>query len=250
MQPGDTAHAPQAAAHTAGRKGIYLFSPNSPGTSKPWPFVPEAQAARSGAGRAGQGSETRLRVLCWDGDIALRRLCGQRAGSQVHARPRAPASGVSPGPGRCLKGCLPGQGGFAGAGCSFSSDCGCSSDSPACPGGKQAGRPSSWLKTRKPSQIREKEAVLCPPRWRLKSVHAPRCPPAGRAIKAARVLRGIQIPTRSSGRAGRWGEGGSPALPGRRRALGAERLNPTSFSGAHGQAQIKGGKRTGEEREA
>lgn len=157
MQPRDTAHAPLAAAHTAGRRGIYLFSPNSPGTSKPWPLVPEAQAARSGAGRAGQGSDTGPRVLCWDGDIALRRLCGQWARGQVHARPRAPASGASPGPGRCLKGCLPGQGGFAGAGCSCSSDCGCSCDSPACPGGKQAGRPSSWLKTRKPSRIRERK---------------------------------------------------------------------------------------------
>lgn len=112
------------------------------------------QGARARARRPGSG--------CTAGTATSHSAgrCGQRARSQVHARPWAPASRASPGPGSCLKGCLPGQGGFAGAGCSLSSAGGCSCDSPACPGGKQAGRASSWPRKRKPSQTREGKRPL------------------------------------------------------------------------------------------
>lgn len=89
------------------------------------------------------------------------------------------ASGASPRAGLWLKGCLPGPGCFSGAGHSFSSsDSGCSCDSPACSGGKQAGRSSSWLKKTKPNQIKGREKGSCPlsaELWQLKSIHVLCC---------------------------------------------------------------------------
>lgn len=108
------------------------------------PLCSEAQGrgARSGAWARGPGVGLRCGsavTVTWH-SFGLR---GQRRpGAQSPARLWLLASGASPTPGRCLKGCLPGPGSFAGAGHSFSSpDSGCSCDSPACSGGKPAGNP-------------------------------------------------------------------------------------------------------------
>lgn len=156
----DPAHATQAAADTAGEeRDCYLFSPSSPGTSKPWPFVLRGAGSEGRAGRMDRGSG----CLCWRQHRILRAARPVGQGACSAARPWRPESGACPGPGRCLKGCLPGLGGFAGAGHSLSSSAsGCSCVSSARSGGKQAGRSSSGRRTMtKPSRIKGKEALLC-----------------------------------------------------------------------------------------
>lgn len=150
------------------KRDFYLFSPSSPGISKPWPLAlcaqrlkAEGAECRAQAGARGPGPGDGAQVWpCCDGDIALPRAARPAGpGAQSTARLWRPASGASPAPG-----CCPGPGSFAGAGhSSSSSDSGCSCDSPACSGGKQAGRSSSWLKTTKPDPMKEREKGSGPP---------------------------------------------------------------------------------------
>lgn len=145
------------------------------------PLCSEAQGRGAESARRGPRPGDRAQVwLGCDGDIALLRAARPAGpGAQSTARLQLLASGVSPAPGRCLKGCLPEPGSLAGAGHSFSSsDSGCSWDSPACSGGKQAGRSGSWLKKTKPSPMKERgkgSGPLSAELWRLKSIHVLRC---------------------------------------------------------------------------
>lgn len=135
----DPAHATQAAANTAGEKrDFYLFSPSSPGTNKPWPFVLRGSGSEGLSGAHGPRLRTRLRVALLGRQHRIPLGCAASGpGARSTARPWLPANGASPRPGCFLKGCLPRPGGFAGAGHSFSSsDSGCSCNLPACSGGK------------------------------------------------------------------------------------------------------------------
>lgn len=157
----------QAAAHTAGEKGdVYLLSPSSPGTSKPWPPV---LGLRQRAVRLGQGSGG------FAGTVTSPSAGGVASGpgARSTARPQARASGASPGPGCCLKGCLPGQGGCAGAGHSLHSDGGCSWDS-GLPGRKQAG-PVLGRRRQSPARPEGRTRSVAAALRRLKSVHVLRC---------------------------------------------------------------------------
>lgn len=122
---GDPAHATQAAQNTAGgERDFYLFSPSSPGISKPWPwpFVLRGSRQQEARGTHGPGLGTRLR--CGSARAAASHSAGCRAsgaGGPSTARLWQLASRASPGPGRWLKGCLPGPGCFSGAGHSSSS---------------------------------------------------------------------------------------------------------------------------------
>lgn len=158
------------------KRDFYLFSPSSPGTSKPWPFVLRGSGSEGLSRAHGPGLRTRLRVALLGRQHRIPLGCAASGlGARPTARPWLPANGVSPRPGRCLKGCLPRPGGFAGAGHSFSSsDSGCSCNLPARSGGKQAGRSSSWLVTTKSSQIKEKgrgPLAAAMRMRRLKSIH-------------------------------------------------------------------------------
>lgn len=135
---------PSGSGHGREKRDFYLFSPSSPGTSKPWPFVLRGSGSEEVTGRMGHGSGTRFRAaLLGRRHRAPLGCVASRPGAGSAARAQVPAAGrVSPGPGRRLEGCLLWPGGFAGAGHSCSSDGGSSCDSPACPGGRQAGRSS------------------------------------------------------------------------------------------------------------
>lgn len=165
---------PSSSEHGREKRDFYLFSPSSPGTSKPWPFVLRGSGSEGLSGAHGPGLRTRLRVALLGQQHCSPLGCAASGpGAQSTARPWLPANGASPRSERCLKGCLPRPGGFAGAGHSFSSsDSVCSCNLPACSGRKQAGRSSSWLVTTKPSQIKEKgSGPLSAAMRRLKSIH-------------------------------------------------------------------------------
>ena len=162
----DPAHATQAAQNPAGgEKRLLLVFPQqsrNKQTMATGPLCSEAQGRGGRVLRTGRGPGPGDGAQVWpccDGDIALPRAARPAGpGAQSTARLWRLASGASPAPGCCLKRCLPGPGSFAGAGhSSSSSDSGCSCDSPACSGGKQAGRSSSWLKTTKPDPMKERE---------------------------------------------------------------------------------------------
>lgn len=182
---GDPAHAMQAAQNPAGgEKRLLLVFPQqsrNKQTMATSPLCSEAQGR--GAESAAPGPRPGNRAQVWlgcDSDITLLQAARPAGpGAQSTARLWLLASGASPAPGRCPKGCLPGPGSLVGAGHSFSSsESGCSCDSPACSGGKQAGRSSSWLKKTKPSPMKERgkgSGPLSAELWRLKSIHVRRC---------------------------------------------------------------------------
>lgn len=93
----DPAHATQAAAEAAGEESdCYLFSPSSPGTSRPWPFVFRGAGSGGRAGRMDQGSG----CLCRNANIAFCGLRGRWA--------KEPAPQLDPGGRRA--GRVPGRG--------------------------------------------------------------------------------------------------------------------------------------------
>lgn len=163
---GGPAHAPKQQRTRQGRRETLLVLPQQSRNKQTMALCARAQAASSGPGPG-------LGWLCWDGDIALCGLLAGGPGARSTARPQARASGACPGPGCCLKGCLPGQGGCAGAGHSLHSDGGCSWDA-GLPGRKQAG-PVLGRRRQSPARPEGRTRPAAAALRRLKSVHVLRC---------------------------------------------------------------------------
>lgn len=154
---GDPAHAIQAARNTAGERGdFYLFSPSSPGKSKPWPQL------RTVRGLSGQmGCSVGVRLRCGSaGSMAWSST--ELSGQQTWA---------PPGLRHCPRSCLPGLSWLPGVWCSFSPSSAAVpvTRPPACLG-ESSRAFSSWSKKTKPKQIKERGGT-CPSGGGSLSIH-------------------------------------------------------------------------------
>lgn len=190
---------PSSGARGRGEKGdFYLFSPSSPGISKPWPPALRALSSRRRGAGQGRGS--------WTGSGVAR--LGRPHGIPGALLPGALAtatlgplvSAAPPGPGRWPTGSLPEPGRTSGTGQA------CSSVTAAvpgclcllrCKGGRQAQFSAKDDKTQRPltKGRGRKEAVLCRLSCGGESVHGVRRGSGPRLVRA----KGSNCPPRESG---------------------------------------------------
>lgn len=221
---------PSSSKHGREKRDFYLFSPSSPGTSTPWPFVLRGSGSEGLTGHMGHGAGSRFTVALLGRRHRTPLGCaagGPGAGSA--ARAQVPAAGrVSPGLGHRPEGCLLWPGGSAGAGRSCSSAGGSPCASPAAQvGGGQADPVFDKIQQRREKGGGPLSAQL----WQLQSIHIlhcslpgreadskclPRfsgsqCPPLGQAGKGGRLFAALLRLSRGGGVR----EESSSALPGR-----------------------------------